>query len=90
MPFLGKTKLDLWGINRYFVFSGAAASSGLIFVYTAYRFTDLIIAVALANTTPIFSLVFAYIFLKRFEKINLQTIASALAVVVGSILILLG
>ena len=70
--------------------AGGSATWGVTFWYLALNEAPVVLVAPLAGTYPMIAVVLARIFLKRLEKVTLQTFAGAALVVGGAILITLG
>ncbi|RQG86695.1 DMT family transporter [Natrarchaeobius halalkaliphilus] len=68
---------------RYFVLAGIASSLGLICLYAALRSGTVVIVTPILNTTPLFALVFTFVFLREREPFTPQVISGTVLVVVG-------
>ena len=75
--------------TRWYVFAGIANSMGLVFIYTALSISRVVVVVPILNTAPLVTLILSYIFTPKVEKITWKIAVSALAVVLGGILITL-
>jgi len=74
----------------FFILSGIGGSLGLLLLMLAMNMGGLVSLVgALKNTSPLFTLMLSWLFLKDVEKIDAGLIASILLIVAGAVLIVL-
>jgi len=71
----------------YFFLAGLCGSLGLLSLFYALNFGDVIVVIPLMGISPFFALFLTYIFLKRIEKITTKLIIATIFIVIGSTLI---
>ena len=70
--------------------AGVAAGSGIIASYFALSMAPVVIISPVQSTTPLFALLWSWLFLGRLEKISPRLILGSILVVIGITLITLG
>ena len=81
---------DNWGAVGFLSLSGLASSLGIMFLYTALSLAPAVVATPLGATSPMFTLVGTYLFLRKLEKLSFHVVAGCFAVVAGGILVTTG
>ncbi|MDF1555662.1 MAG: EamA family transporter [Deferrisomatales bacterium] len=78
---LGKRSLAFTSLG------GISAGVAQICMYTALKAGDLIIVGPLVSTTPLFTLVLTYVFLRKSEKLTIRVVGGAVAIVAGVVVL---
>lgn len=73
--------------SYFFIGGGIASSSALLTAFTALTLVDVVVVAPLLNTTVLFALLLARIFLPSHEKITPKVVICALIIMFGAILI---
>jgi DME family drug/metabolite transporter len=68
----------------YFFLAGLCSAFGLLSLFYALNFGDVIVVIPLMGISPFFALFFTYLFLKKIEKITLKLIVATIFIVIGS------
>ena len=74
----------------FFFLAGLGSGSGALLSFFAYSEAPVVITSPIQNTHPLFTLLFAWIFLRRVEKISFRLVVGAFLVVAGVALIIVG
>lgn len=74
----------------FFFLAGLASGSGALLSFFALSMAPVVIVSPIQNTYPLFALLFAWLFLRRLERVSFRLVLGALFVVAGVILITLG
>jgi uncharacterized membrane protein len=74
------------GLRRFWI-SGVCAAFAWILIFYAFSLDKVYVVTPLLQTLPLFSLFFAYIYLKEQEKITLRIVLSTFLIVIGVILV---
>jgi drug/metabolite transporter (DMT)-like permease len=61
-----------------------------MFLYTALSLAPAVVATPLGATSPMFTLVGTYLFLRRQEKLSFHVVAGCFSVVAGGVLVTTG
>lgn len=69
------------------ILAGLCGTFGLLCLFYALNYGDVVVVVPLLGTSPFFALFLTYLFLKRIERITLKIILATIIIVSGSILI---
>jgi len=91
ITFLKKWK-DLqmgWKNAKFFILSGIFVSIGFLFGFLAFSKGDLIVIAPLTSIMPLFTLMLAYIILKKHETITKNIIIGTVLIVIGASIITL-
>ena len=73
--------------NRYNYLTGILTGAGVSFIFTALFVERVIIVQPLVASTPILTLFFTWIFLRKLERVTSNIAIAAILVVVGSIIV---
>jgi len=71
----------------YFILAGLCGCLGLLSLFYALSYGDVLVVVPLIGTSPIFALFLTHVFLKKIEKITHKIIVATIVIVLGSTLI---
>jgi len=74
----------------FFLLAGLMSAMGTTANYGALKLLPVVVASPLANTSPLFTLLFAFAFMKGSERIDSKIILGAVLIIGGSVLITLG
>jgi drug/metabolite transporter (DMT)-like permease len=74
----------------FFFLAGLASGSGALLSFFSLSMAPVVIVSPIQNTYPLFALLFAWMFLRRMEKISFRLLLGALFVVGGVALIAVG
>lgn len=70
--------------------AGALAAAGVVMLYQALFIAGVAIVSPFAGTTPIFTMLGSYVFLKKIERISFGLLVGCVLVTVGSVLVTVG
>ena len=70
--------------------AGALSAGGVVLLYQALCIADVATVTAFSGTTPVFTILGSYIFLKQVERISFGLLFGCVFIVIGSVLITLG
>ena len=71
----------------FLLLAGVAAGIAIMANYSALSIAPVVIVTPVANTSPLFVLLWAHLFLGKLERITLRIVFGTILVVVGVILI---
>ncbi|MFH1489415.1 MAG: EamA family transporter [Pseudomonadota bacterium] len=74
----------------FFFLAGLASGSGALLSFFSLSMAPVVIVSPIQNTYPLFALLFAWLFLRRMERISFRLVLGAFFVVAGVALIALG
>ncbi|MFQ5825877.1 MAG: DMT family transporter [Dehalococcoidia bacterium] len=87
---LGASAGSNWGAVGFLALSGLASSLGVMFLYTALSLAPAVVATPLGATSPLFTLLGTYLFLRRLERLTYHVVVGCLMVVMGGVLVTTG
>ena len=65
------------------VLAGLASAGGVVFLYLALGQAPVVVVAPVTGTNPLFSIILAWVFLRRMERLTLRVILGAVLVVAG-------
>lgn len=74
----------------FLLIAGAIAGLGMVANYFALSMAAVVIVAPLANTTPLFALLWSHLFLGRLERITPRVVSGTVIVVIGIALVTIG
>lgn len=90
---LGSANMSLKGEKRsvgFLLLAGVASGIAVTANYFALSIAPVVIVAPVSNTSPLFALLLAHLFLGNLERISLRIVFGTILVVVGVILIAIG
>lgn len=78
------------GSTAFLALSGLTMTIGTMALYSALSIAPAVVVTPLGVTSPLFTLLGTYLFLRRLEKVTYQVVVGCLMVVVGGILVTTG